>query len=255
MWLTNSELRLAGGHQLVRRDSCRRMITKFTQIQPNTLPIFITYNVYLTERADAALAATIAPKAARLRPRRIRTSPTSASRECSRRNVSALSHEIGEWLDDPLVVNTGGNPVSCGILEVGDPEEGFANYGDFNYTLNGFTYTLQDLTYLEYFGAPTTTSVGGERTFHNNPFTWVSATTADSSSCFQKSPSRKGRAFYCLRSMLVFRRVVRPARGFGANEPQRKMSSCGKCKKLRKTNLKKLFTKSEQDWGLRAFEH
>jgi hypothetical protein len=93
-------------------------------------------------------------------------------------DVGALSHEAGEWLDDPLVVNVNGNVIDskCAqvngsdILEVGDPEEVDANYGDFPYTFNGFTYHLQDLVYLEYFGAANTTSVGGEMTFHNNPF-------------------------------------------------------------------------------------
>ena len=59
-------------------------------------------------------------------------------------DVSALSHEIGEWLDDPFVDNR----VNCrdnSILEVGDPLEGLANYGGFPYTLNGFTYNLQSL--------------------------------------------------------------------------------------------------------------
>ena len=32
-------------------------------------------------------------------------------------DVSALSHETGEWYDDPLT----NNGVACGILEVGDP--------------------------------------------------------------------------------------------------------------------------------------
>jgi hypothetical protein len=85
-------------------------------------------------------------------------------------DVSALSHEIGEWADDPLVVNTNGNPVPCGALEVGDPEEGFANYGAFPYSLNGFTYNLQDLTYLPYFGAPASSSANGSLTFQGNPF-------------------------------------------------------------------------------------
>ena len=76
---------------------------------------------------------------------------------------------MGEWMDDP---GTKGafNSVACGILEVGDPEEGFTNYGGFPYTLGGFTYNLQDLVFLEYFGAPTTTSVHGWMTFHDNPF-------------------------------------------------------------------------------------
>jgi hypothetical protein len=73
-------------------------------------------------------------------------------------------------MDDPLVVNTAGNVVECGILEVGDPEEGFANYGAFPYTLGGSTYNLQDLVFLPYFGAPASTSVDNEMTFQNNPF-------------------------------------------------------------------------------------
>jgi hypothetical protein len=144
-------------------------ISKVAAIQPNTLPIFITYDVYLTEGGCCiggyhnSMGSITAPQAYSMFTY-IGTPGAFAQ------DVSALSHEVGEWLDDPLVVNTNGNPVSCGILEVGDPEEGFANYGAFPYTLNGFTYNLQDLTYLEYFGAPNTTSVGGEETFHNNPF-------------------------------------------------------------------------------------
>ena len=144
------------------------LMSKLKPIQPNTLPIFITYDVYLTEGGCCiggyhnSFTTSFGQQAYSMFTY-IGTSGVFSQ------NVSALSHEVGEWLDDPLVLNSG-NPVQCGILEVGDPEEGFANYGDFPYTLNGFTYDLQDLVYLEYFGAPTTTSVGGERTFHNNPF-------------------------------------------------------------------------------------
>jgi len=52
-------------------------------------------------------------------------------------DVSALSHEIGEWVDDPL--------------------------------LNGFTYNLQDLVMLPYFGAPISTSVNGWLGFQDYP--------------------------------------------------------------------------------------
>jgi len=145
------------------------IMTKVKAIQPNTLPIFMTYDVYLTSGGcciggyHSSFGSTAAPQA--YSHFTYIGTPGAFSQD-----VGALSHEIGEWVDDPLVVNTNGNPVQCGILEVGDPEEVFANYGDFAYTLNGFTYNLQDLTYLEYFGAPTSTSVGGEMTFHNNPF-------------------------------------------------------------------------------------
>ncbi len=77
-------------------------------------------------------------------------------------DVSALSHEVGEWLDDPETNNTD-VPAACGqngnaIYEVGDPLEGDTNYGGYPYTLGGFTYNLQDLTSPVYFGAPATTS-------------------------------------------------------------------------------------------------
>jgi hypothetical protein len=85
-------------------------------------------------------------------------------------DVSALSHEVGEWADDPLVVNINGNPVACGILETGDPEETFANYGAFPYTLGGFTYNLQDLVYIPYFGAAPGISANSSLTFQGNPF-------------------------------------------------------------------------------------
>jgi len=69
-----------------------------------------------------------------------------------------LSHEVGEWLDDPFVSNA----VNCtdkGFLEVGDPLENGPNYGDYPYTLKGFTYNLQSLVFLGYFGAPRSRSV------------------------------------------------------------------------------------------------
>jgi hypothetical protein len=86
-------------------------------------------------------------------------------------NVSALSHEIGEYYDDPFTNNTD-VPASCGanhIYEVGDPLEGEANYGDYPYSLNGFTYSLQDLVTPVYFGAPASTSVNGWSTFQGTP--------------------------------------------------------------------------------------
>jgi hypothetical protein len=86
-------------------------------------------------------------------------------------DVSALSHEVGEWMDDPLT--NGGNGTPCGILEVGDPLENNPNFGDFPYQLHGFTYHLQDLTFLRYFGAPANTSVNSWWTFQNFNFTRI----------------------------------------------------------------------------------
>ncbi len=145
-------------------------ITAHPEITPDSLPIFITDNTYLTGGPPVLNNCCIggyhsANGTQAYSQATFITTPGDFSQ-----NTEALSHEAGEWLDDPLVVNPNGNPVACGILEVGDPEEGFPNYGGFTYTLGGFTYTLQDLVFLEYFGAPTTTSVKGWMTFHDNPF-------------------------------------------------------------------------------------
>ncbi len=144
-------------------------ITANTSIVPNSLPIFVTYNSYLTSGGCCiggyhnSMGSTSAPQAY---AHFTYVNHVGAFSQ----DVSALSHEVAEWADDPLVVNTNGNTVACGILEVGDPEEGFTNYGGFPYTLNGFTYNLQDLTFLPYFGAPTSTSAGSSLTFQGNPF-------------------------------------------------------------------------------------
>jgi hypothetical protein len=144
------------------------IINQVKQINPTTLPIFITYDVYVTDFGcciggyHSSMGSTAAPQAY--------SYFTYIDKPVFGQDVSALSHEVSEWMDDPLVVNINGNSVQCGILEVGDPEEGFANNGAFPYTLNGFTYNLQDETYLPYFGAPTSTSANGSLTFQGNPF-------------------------------------------------------------------------------------
>jgi hypothetical protein len=145
------------------------IIAKYPQITPTTFPIFITYNSYLTD-FGCCIGGYHSSEGSNSAPQAYAHFTYIGTPGIFAQDVSALSHEAGEYIDDPLVVN-GGNPVSCGTLEVGDPEEGFSNYGAFPYTLNGFTYNLQDLVYLEYFGAPNTTSVdGGAESFHDNPF-------------------------------------------------------------------------------------
>jgi hypothetical protein len=133
-------------------------------IQPNTLPIFVTYDTYLTQNHScciggfhSAFGLTSAPQSY------AHFSYVDHPGDFSQ-DVSALSHEIGEWMDDPLVVNNGNN-TPCGSLENGDPLENNPNFGGFPYTLGGFTYNLQDLTTLPYFGAPPSTSVNNEFTF------------------------------------------------------------------------------------------
>jgi hypothetical protein len=144
------------------------IITRFSQIQPNTFPVFLTYDVYLTESGQCCIGGYHSSEGSVSNPQAYAHATYVDHPGDFAQDVSALSHEVGEWADDPLVVNTNGNNTPCGILEVGDPLEGEANFGGFPYTLNGFTYNLQDLATLPYFGAPTSTSVHGWLSFQGN---------------------------------------------------------------------------------------
>jgi hypothetical protein len=149
------------------------IISRFTQIQPNTFPIFLTYDVYLTQGGGCCIGGYHSSEGSVSSPQAYAHATYVDHPGDFAQDVSALSHEVGEWADDPLVVNTNGNNTPCGILENGDPEEGFANFGGFPYTLNGFTYNLQDLVTLPYFGAPTSTSVNGFLSFQGNSALFV----------------------------------------------------------------------------------
>jgi hypothetical protein len=141
------------------------------QITSNTFPIFITYDLYLTQNHQCCIggyhSATGVVGSAQSYAHATYVDHVGAFAQ----DVSALSHEVGEWADDPLV-NNNGNPTPCnGSLEVGDPLENNSNFGAFPYTLNGFTYNLQDLVTLPYFGASPSTSVSGEFTFQGEGLT------------------------------------------------------------------------------------
>lgn len=134
-------------------------------IGPNAFPIFLTYDVYLTESGQCCIGGYHSSEGSVSAPQSYAQASYVDHVGAFSQDVSALSHEIGEWVDDPLVVNINGNNTPCGILEVGDPLEGNANYGAYRYVLHGFTYNLQDLVTLPYFGAPTSTTVNGWLSF------------------------------------------------------------------------------------------
>jgi hypothetical protein len=129
------------------------------KIPPTTFPIFLTHDVYLTS-SGCCIGGYHSYNGTNTYAMATYISKTGVFSQ----DVSALSHEVGEWYDDPLT----NNGVACGILEVGDPlENGQPGhpYGTWAYTLKGFTYHLQDLVFLPYFGAPPNTSVNSWFTF------------------------------------------------------------------------------------------
>jgi hypothetical protein len=142
------------------------IMAKFHQIQPNTFPLAVGYNMYLTEGGcciGGYHSANAGP------PNGQTYAYTSVMQQANvvggvfSQDIGALSHEVGEWILDPFTTNNS----PCGIMENGDPLETEANFGDFPYTVNGFTYHPQDLVFADYFGAPSSTAVNGWHTFQN----------------------------------------------------------------------------------------
>jgi hypothetical protein len=140
-------------------------------IQPNVFPIFLTYNVYLTQNRSCCIGGYHSSFGSTAAPQSYAHATYVSTSGAFAQDVSALSHEVGEWATDPLVVNINGNNTPCGSLEVGDPLENNSNYGAYAYSSGGFNYNLQDLVTMPYFGAPPSTSVSGEFTFHNQGLT------------------------------------------------------------------------------------
>jgi hypothetical protein len=137
-----------------------------TQINPGVLPIFLTYDIYLTSGGCCIGGYHSANGGAPTGQTYAYATYEDTSGVFSQ-DVSALSHELGEWLDDPFV----NNRVNCtdnSLMEVGDPLEGTSNYGGYPYTLNSFTYNLQSLVFIGYFGAPRTTSANSWLAFQND---------------------------------------------------------------------------------------
>ena len=137
------------------------------KIPANSLPIFITTQAYLSGNSGTSecciggyhsFTGTQAYS-------HFTYISNSSSTQAFAQDVSALSHEASEWMDDPMTNNTN---VPCSIYEVGDPLELLAFYGTYPYVLNGFTYHLQDEVMPTYFGAPGWTSMPFHQSFEGD---------------------------------------------------------------------------------------
>lgn len=124
-----------------------------TDVNPGVLPLFVSFDVYLTSGGCCIGGyhdSLSGPPGGQTYSYSTYVDHPGAFSQ----DVSALSHEIGEWMDDPFI---GYNNVNCqdnGWMEVGDPLERNANYGAFPYKSRGYTWNLQSLVYMPYFGAP-----------------------------------------------------------------------------------------------------
>ena len=102
------------------------IIKNTAAIQPTILPIIIIYDTYLTQNRSCCIGGYHSSFGLTSAPQSYAVFSYVDPGDFSQ-DVSALSHEIGEWMADPLVANTGNN-TPCGILENGDPLENTANF-------------------------------------------------------------------------------------------------------------------------------
>lgn len=121
-------------------------LNQFSQINPGVLAVFVTDNAFLTEGGGCCIGGYYT--AENSGQTYVSATYVTAAGSFSE-DISGFTHEMGNWLDNPLL--TGTSP--CGTLDAADPTGGFANYGTFPVTYGGVTWHPQALAWLEYFGA------------------------------------------------------------------------------------------------------
>jgi hypothetical protein len=137
---------------------------KFKQIKPNTLPLFLTYDVYLTSGGCCIGGYHFLNGAPPTGQTYAFTTTIDQGSRVFSQDTAAMSHEIGEWAVNPFF---GSDTVGCNDnsqMEVGDP----LVLDDHPYTVGNFTYHLQDLVFIGYFGAPPKTSLLKWLSFQND---------------------------------------------------------------------------------------
>jgi len=143
------------------------IISGMSTITPGSFPIALTYNVYLSNTKNifgCCIGGYHSAFGSASAPQTYAHSTYIPKSGVFAEDVAALSHEVGEWIDDPFVNNSAPNTGGCGgILEVGDP----LVEHDYGYVLGGFTYHLQDLVFLDYFSGDNSLQVNGWYSFQN----------------------------------------------------------------------------------------
>ena len=160
------------------------IISLFTQLEsqgvnPSTFPLYLLHNVVECEGNTPGCATNLNDccilgfhDASGAQTFGTADFDTSGIFGSGVQDVSAMSHEVAEWMNDPF----GNNPVPAwghigqvsgcqNNLEVGDPLSGTLAPPIFN-PQNRFTYHMQELAFFSWFyGAP---SVGVNNWFSNN---------------------------------------------------------------------------------------
>ena len=140
-----------------------------TYFQPDELTIFLMYGVQTYNWKNLGASHTVGGWHLS-DPGPLGTMTYIVSNLTDGGDVATLSHELGEWLDDPFANNkvpawTGESITGCSsTLEVGDPVNGVS----FTKNLSGMTYRPQDLVFLSWFARRSpSTSINQWYTFRN----------------------------------------------------------------------------------------
>jgi hypothetical protein len=123
-------------------------LTDFGQINPSVLPIFVTDNIGLCDLGMCGQPGyhTFISDQTYVWSSFITYIPDQLPSSLPP-DISSLTHELGEWMDDPYVL---ANSSPCGYLEVGDPLE-----GHWITRSSSFPWHLQALAFMQFFGEPT----------------------------------------------------------------------------------------------------
>ena len=148
----------------------QNLITKLG-IPASSLPLFLDYNTFWTFGGSCCILGYHGTDNAGVHTYAVAAYSDPNIFNVPIEDIHALSHELGEWMDDPLINNIVpawghvGQVGGCqNNLEVGDPVTGHA----FTVTLNGFTYHPEDLVFYPWFARiQPSTSVNGWYTFLN----------------------------------------------------------------------------------------
>jgi hypothetical protein len=152
-------------------DSKAQSLLTSLGIPPTSFPIFLDYNTFLTSNRSCCILGYHSATSNSQTYAFAAYSDPGIFTAPGIRDIHALSHEVGEWMDDPFGTNlvpawgNVGQVSGCqDNLEVGDPVTGIA----FTVTLNGFTYHPEDLVFLPWFSHQSpSSSVNGWYTFLN----------------------------------------------------------------------------------------
>ncbi|HSP18455.1 MAG TPA: hypothetical protein VLQ79_03010 [Myxococcaceae bacterium] len=159
-------------------DSIIHTILQYVDVDPDEVPIFVTYNVFADALGYHDAFTVTGKHGNEALQTLIYTSWLEEQLVGSLlADISTVDHEVGEWLNDPYVNNVvptwkyppPGDPNAiCSFnpfLEVGDPQGNGPTYFEFPTVvipLNGFSYHLQDLVMLPWFtGEKPSSAFGG----------------------------------------------------------------------------------------------